>query len=459
MSVRGQRIETPQPFPDLVPARLAGGTGGLSATMARSLLFVATLLLAWISVTPFASLSDAHWLETGDTADMANQVAYVVLGGCAAAVLIRDRSLLGPLLRPAYGVMLLWLMVSVATSQHPDLSARRLTFLVFVILLGAAAPLLPANRERFGDLVAGVTASALFLCYAGVAILPELSIHQATDLVEPRLAGNWRGVFIHKNVAGEMMGIFVFVGLFVARVRSRWLGWGIVSAAVVFLIFSEAKTAAGFLPLTLLLAWTSRGPWAFRGRLAVFFLALIVLNTFSIGQLFSPEIEAITQRLFSDPTFTGRTEIWQVALDGIPKRPIFGFGYGAFWLTDELMYATSLVRDGGAAADHAHNAVLNLAVATGIPGALLAAFMTIVLPLRDLDRCARTGADPALANLFLRIWAFTIANCSFESILFARGDPMWFTLVLALVGMRYLSVYRLTGAAPETGPLRVSARQ
>ncbi len=451
MSVSRQRTPAPQPLPDLVPAGFASGTAGLSAATARGLLFVATLLLAWISVTPFASLSDARWVDNGDTADIYNQAAYVVLGGCAAVALFRDRGLLGPLMRPSYAVMLLWLMVSVATSQHPDLSARRLTFLIFVILLGAAAPLLPVNRERFCDLVAGVTAAALVLCYAGVAVLPQLSIHQATDLVEPRLAGNWRGVFIHKNVAGEMMGIFVFIGLFVARVRNPWLGWGIVSAALVFLIFSEAKTAAGFLPLTLLLAWTSPRPWAFRLRLAAFFMALTVLNTFSIGQLFSPGIAAMTDRLFSDPTFTGRTEIWQVAIDGIPRRPIFGFGYGAFWLTDEVMYATSMTKDGGAAADHAHNAVLNLAVTTGIPGALLALFTTLVVPVRDLDRCARRGTDPALTNLFLRIWAFTIANCSFESILFARGDPMWFTLIMALVGMRYLSVFRLTSSTSPVG--------
>ena len=56
-----------------------------------------------------------------------------------------------------------------------------------------------------------------------------------------------------------------------------------------------------------------------------------------------------------------------------------------------------------------------------------------------------------MTNLFLRIWAFTIANCSFESILFARGDPMWFTLIMALVGMRYLSVFRLTDSTSPVG--------
>ena len=60
-------------------------------------------------------------------------------------------------------------------------------------------------------------------------------------------------------------------------------------------------------------------------------------------------------------------------------------------------------------ADHAHNAILNLAVTTGAPGVLLALVWTVVLPCRDLARCLRSGADVATTNLFLRIWAFALA--------------------------------------------------
>ena len=98
--------------------------------------------------------------------------------------------------------------------------------MAFVLLLGATAMLLPANRRQFCNLLAGVTVLVLALCFAGLIFVPELSIHQATDIVEPRLAGNWRGLFEHKNIAGEMMGIFVFVGLFAVRAVAApiWAG-------------------------------------------------------------------------------------------------------------------------------------------------------------------------------------------------------------------------------------------
>lgn len=112
--------------------------------------------------------------------------------------------------------------------------------------MGAVTPLLPRNRQHFCDLIGGVTVAVRVLCYVGVALAPDLAVHQATDLVEPRLAGNWRGIFIHKNIAGEMMRIFVFVGIYVAAVRSAAAGWSIIVAAVVFLIFTEAKAAVAF---------------------------------------------------------------------------------------------------------------------------------------------------------------------------------------------------------------------
>jgi O-antigen ligase len=417
--------------------------------LGRSLLFVGSLLLGWVSVSPFASLSDARWLDPNNASDVLNQAAYLILGSCAAVFLMRRPQFARLLLRPAYGFMLAWLLVSVATSDQPLLSARRLIFMTFVVLLGAVTPLLPRDRRHFCDLIGGVTVAVLVLCYVGVALAPDLAVHQATDLVEPRLAGNWRGIFSHKNIAGEMMGIFVFVGIYVAAVRSAAAGWSIIVAAVVFLVFTEAKAAVAFLPLILALVWTARGGWALGLRLGLFFATLIALSVITIGSLSSPVIKSVVDQTLSDPTFTGRTEIWQLAIDWFWKRPLFGFGYGAFWQTDQVMYFTPLNEDGAALADHAHNAVLNLGVTTGVPGVLLALVWAVVLPCRDFARCLRAGADVATTNLFLRIWAFAIANCAFESILFGRGDPMWFTMLMAMFGLRFLSVCRL---GDDSGP-------
>jgi O-antigen ligase len=409
----------------------------------RSLLFVGSLLLGWVSVNPFPNLSDARWLDPNNASDVVNQAAYLILGACAAVFLTRRPQFARLLLRPAYGLMLAWLLVSVATSDETWLSARRLIFVTFVILLGAVTPLLPRDRRHFCDLIGGVTAAVLALCYIGVVLTPDLAIHQATDLVEPRLAGNWRGIFIHKNIAGEMMGVFVFVGIYVASVRNAVAGWSIVVAAGVFLIFTEAKSAVNFLPLVLALVWTARFGWALGLRLGLFFATLLAVSVVTIGSLSSPAIKSFVDQSLSDPTFTGRTEIWQLALDWFWKRPLFGFGYGAFWQTDQVMYFNVMREDGASVADHAHNAILNLAVTTGAPGVLLALVWTVVLPCRDFARCLRSGADIATTNLFMRIWAFALANCAFESIMFARSDPMWFTMLVAMFGLRFLSVSRL----------------
>ena len=68
------------------------------------------------------------------------------------------------------------------------------------------------------------------------------------------MPANWRGVFAHKNQAGATMVLFVFIGLFVARMRSRALGGLIVALAVIFLAFAESKTAIGVMPLAFILA-------------------------------------------------------------------------------------------------------------------------------------------------------------------------------------------------------------
>src|SRR5262249_26473449 len=162
---------------------------------------------------------------------------------------------------------------------------------------------------------------------------PHVSIHQADDVVEPLLAGNWRGLFAHKNIAGAMMVIFVFFGLFVARARSAVLGWSIVAAAAVFLVFCEAKAALGLLPVVLVLSTICRRSWSWILSGALLLAVLLALNLFTIGSLFVAPVRAINEQLLSDPTFTGRTDIWQFAIDKILERPWLGHGFGAFWET------------------------------------------------------------------------------------------------------------------------------
>ncbi len=410
----------------------------------RNILFVATLLLAWISASPFPSLSDPRLIELNDNSDLFNQLAYVVLAVAVVTYLVIHEPLrLRPLLRPAYVAMIAWLAISVVTSIEPALSAKRFAYTLLVIVLAGALPLLPAHLKRFAELSAAAVMTVLALCYAGVLLVPDLAIHQAYDTLEPLLAGDWRGTFAHKNIAGPMMVNFIFFGLFIARARSAALGWTIAAAAALFLWFAQAKASTGLLPLVLLLSWATA---RVRSRVVcalLVFIPTIALNLFTVGSLYSESIKAADTVILKDPTFTGRNDIWQFAIDNIHERPWLGHGFGAFWETPVTVFQPTTEGSLATTASHAHNAFLDLTLTIGIPGVLLAILWTLILPFLDWQRSRAAGADADLMLLFSRIWMFGIYTGSFESVLFERGSAPWFTMLMAMFGLRYLSVTRL----------------
>lgn len=416
-----------------------------TAVAVRCILFVAILLLAWVSVNPFPNLASPTLGEIGDTSDFVNQVAYIVLAGAVGTYfLIHEPWRMRPLVRPVYLLMLGWLVLSVVTSSDSALSARRLVFSLLVILLAAALPLLPTSLKRFSELAAVAVIGVLALCYAGVVLIPHRAVHQSHDVIEPLLAGNWRGTFSHKNIASAIMANFIFIGLFVAKARNAYLGWAIVIASAVFLAMSEGKASAALLPFVLLLGWAVQRTRSSALAAILIFAPMIALNIFTVGSLYLDSVMEIDKAILKDPTFTGRNDIWQFALDNIRERPWIGHGFGAFWETPFTVFQPA--QDGSLAttASHAHNAFLDLTLTVGIIGAGIAILWTLVLPFIDLQRCRRIGADPALTRLFMRIWLFAAYTCSFESVLFDRGDPHWFTMLVAMFGLRYLSVARLT---------------
>ncbi|HUD86925.1 MAG TPA: hypothetical protein VMR17_10750, partial [Xanthobacteraceae bacterium] len=210
--------------------------------LVRSLLVAAVFLSLWFSFHPFASL--AVPLDVTEEGDLANQFGYSALFVLLAAwCLLHQPSRLLFLLRPVLIVTLLWFALSVVTSWDPSLSARRLAFALITIGIAAMVLLLPKNPRHFSDVMAAVVLIVLVACYLGVIFMPSLSIHQATDALEPELAGDWRGVFGHKNEASAVMVLFVFIGFFVARMRSFGLGALIVALALPFLYFTNSRTA------------------------------------------------------------------------------------------------------------------------------------------------------------------------------------------------------------------------
>jgi len=78
----------------------------------------------------------------------------------------------------------------------------------------------------------------------------------------------------------------------------------------------------------------------------------------------------------------------------------------------------------------------------GVPGVALALWAFVAEPLADVRKAVENGADPALVTLLTQIWLFALYVSSFESFLFDRSDPIWFTFLFAVFGLRCVSSFR-----------------
>lgn len=410
-------------------------------TLVRSLLCAAVFLALLFSFHPFASLAEP--LEVTEAGDPANQIGYsTIFITLAAWCLLHQPNRLILLLRPVLIATLLWFALTVATSWDPSLSARRFALALVTIGIAGMVLLLPRNPRHFGDLMAVIVLIVLIACYLGIVFAPSLTIHQATDFAEPELAGDWRGVFGHKNEASAAMVVFVFIGLFVARIRSFGLGAMIVALALPFLLFTHSKTSMAALPLafivSVIVARARRPATGIAAALSV----VVALNVLSIGSIYFGPIRSLIDSIMSDPTFTGRTEIWKFALDHVAQRPITGYGFSTFWGTAQVVYGMS-GQTWANTASHAHNGYLDLALTIGIPGAALVTLWLVVLPLIDYYRSPEEPSSAPLKMLFLRICLFAAYDSCFETI-FTQAGALWLILILAAFGLRFLAVSRVS---------------
>jgi O-antigen ligase len=406
--------------------------------LVRDTLFLATFLLWWFTVAPFPDLSDPQALPANTGGDLLGQVSQVLLTAALALFALLKRS---PLIPRAVTLPLVLTLasfaISAALSSYPDVAARRLVLTVFTIFQASAILLLPYGREHFARLLTIAAIIVLAACYFGVAFLPQLSIHQASDIAEPGLAGDWRGFFTHKNGAGAGMVLLIFIGIYVYRTWNRLAGIFIAIFAGIFLYFTHSKSPENLFPVILVISYLL--PRA-RGRFLA--LTLIVgvpflLNLLGVGSVMFSPIQNLVAHLMSDPTYTGRDVIWSFALDHVAQRPLFGFGFESFWGMPNLVADWNYLESWGYRASDAHNSYLNVAVTTGLTGLALSLWWIVAQPFGDYRRALARSAERPLTMLFLQIWLFTLCLGCYESVFFAGGSALWFLMVVAIIGLRF----------------------
>lgn len=427
---------------------LHDGLAGLDAVrVARCLVVVAALLLVLVTLSPFPDLRNEDVTVVVGGRMALDYVSWGLLAAVAVLfVAATDAPALKTLVTPLHLCLVGWLLINMVFSESRGVSMQRFVLAASVTSLAVLLPLLPPTQRSFNLCLGGAALVLLVLCYLGVFLAPQYSIHTALDVTEAQLAGDWRGSFGHKNVASPVMTILVYIGIYLSAVGSFVMGPAIAALAGIFLIFTGGKTSSVLCLAIYALAslvYVTRSLWLKR---IICFVPLIVMNLLTVGSVLSPALGAMTRLLPLDPTFTGRSDVWQFALAAVADKPVIGHGYAAFW-DGANARQTAQGAEWATSAAHSHNSYLELAVTIGLPGLALVILVFVLAPLVDFQSAQAHSRSSALAKLFLTIWLFGLYYGATETFLLERQNPIWFMFALAVAGLHFLARFQCVDQA------------
>jgi exopolysaccharide production protein ExoQ len=203
-------------------------------------------------------------------------------------------------------------------------------------------------------------ASALLSIFFALA-LPAYGVFQGYE------GGAWQGICDHKNTLGISMAFLLTPVFFTSSYgRGRRLLYG---ALLLFLIYKSQSRSAWFdtAAMIFFVAWLNLAR-----RIRVRELAPIVLTTAIIGVtavvLGSHFWPMLTASVGKDPTMTGRSEIYTEVWRSILKRPVLGYGFGAFWYSGNYESQRIGLAIRWPNIGYAESGILDLALQTGLLG-------------------------------------------------------------------------------------------
>ena len=185
----------------------------------------------------------------------------------------------------------------------------------------------------------------------------------------PELAGMWCGIFGHKNELGYMMawsaGIFLHLAL--SESKFRWLRLAIFGISICLIILSRSTTSLMIIltMISLLPLYKLSANNNYKIQIIAISFVLMLLITGSI--LIFGNAETIVGTSGKDLTLNGRTDLWEPVFKQILQRPLFGYGYAAFWTSP----FASNIRLTYEWASNSHNGFFEIMLDLGIGGFLI----------------------------------------------------------------------------------------
>jgi exopolysaccharide production protein ExoQ len=272
-----------------------------------------------------------------------------------------------------------FLILSAFWSVDPQTTARRGAIYLFIVI-GAIGITGNLKVDEFMNLLSVTCFLSVIGSLVILAVLPDQGF----------MGDDFRGIFSHKNVLGEVMAAGVLASLHGIRGGRRQL-----CNAMVLILFTivalASRSATSLMTIFFYCGISGIAILARKGgraRIFAIFSAIVLLPIVVIGAMFP---DSLLELIGKDPTLTGRTELWTYVMGNIAQRPVLGWGFSAFWSPANPV-AGEISSVLGWEVPEAHNGLLEILLEVGVIGTLC----FVVIWARNVYlaiRCYRTAAS------------------------------------------------------------------
>lgn len=318
-----------------------------------------------------------------------------------------------------FWALLFWTCLSVIWSSAPWVTTRHAIALCGTTLFSVYV----VNNFGIQKYVKLLAISLLLInisSYFVIAFFPDIGIgHVVSD--------EWKGIFTHKNHLGKAasLSVLILFYLFLTTKKGKWI-WLLSLLASVGLLTGGRSAAATIISAFTILVigifyLAKKNPalvWVMvLGSMIFFFFYFLVFPVPTTTQLLG--------YFGKDETLTGRTQLWDFSIHMALKRPVLGYGYGAFWLGADGPSAEAWAgMPMGMDITHAHNGFIDIALGIGGVGLFIAVMAYLDSLWKAIKSLFRKRFEFQYSvHLFLLLWVLPY-NFTEQAFLY-RNNIFW----------------------------------
>jgi len=250
--------------------------------------------------------------------------------------------------------------------------------------------------------------------------------------------GAWQGIYSHKNAMGVSMAFLLSPAFFSSRPRDLRLAY---AALMLFLVAMSQSRGAWFVAFAEIafILWIKLFQRLKRNEAVLLMLvtvAIVAGGAMAVATNLGPIMNAIGK----DPTMSGRTGIYQVVIQSILKKPVIGYGYGAFWRPANPEAANIGLAINWPNIGYAENGFLELALQIG----LLGLGLTVLLFARAMAQAIALLRSPFFTpkvGWYCAIIAVQLLTNIEAGIVVGSGNLNWILTLIAFIGLANESRY------------------